>query len=79
MNSSNGPAAFDSTSIEARIDSDAGDNDKADAETSTQKHNEFTNVDKVDTSTIVQSNPFIKSKFQISDNSFKFNFSIECD
>lgn len=58
---------------------DASVDDKANDKKCTQTQNECSDVNKLDASSIEQSNPFIKSKFHISDNSFKFNFSIECD
>lgn len=52
-------------------------NNEANAENSIQNQNDSHKSDAA--STIAQSNPFIKSKFDTSDNSFKFNFSIGCD
>lgn len=69
------PAA-DGTNDGPRTDSVV---DKANDKKCTQTQNECSDVNKLDASSIEQSNPFIKSKLHISDNSFKFNFSIECD
>lgn len=83
VSASDGSTVRESTCTKPRIDDEDDDDDKANTENSTQNQNqnECANVNKLDASTIAQSNPFIKSKFHISDNnsSFKFNFSIECD
>lgn len=71
--------ASDGPNDGSRTTGDGSVDDKANDKKCTQTPNECSDVDKLDASSIDQSNPFIKSKFHISDNSFKFNFSIECD
>lgn len=55
----------------------ASDDQKTTTDNGPQNQNVCTNVNKSDASTTGQSNPFIKSKFTLSDDPFKFNFSIE--
>lgn len=71
-----------SDGLQTTTESHMGDNSLADNtndKKGTQTPNECASVNKLDASSTEPSNPFIKSKFHITDNSFKFNFSIECD
>lgn len=66
-----------------------GDDDKVEAEINTQNgNNDSQSGSKTCSSTMTTTttnttqqptNPFIKSKFVTSDNSFKFNFAVNCD
>lgn len=80
VQASNGSTTCESTNTELQHIVDASVDDKANSEKSnTQTQNECANDNKLDASSIEPTNPFIKSKLHITDNSFKFNFSIECD